>query len=212
MTVSSFCEDDYIQLSALQHYSYCPRQCALIHVEQTWEENIFTAEGRLLHTIADSGGVTVRGNLKTATGVLLCSHAYGVVGKADVVEFHRKNGFWMAFPVEYKRGRPKKLNCDKVQLCMQALCLEDMLGEVITAGALYYGQSRRRQDVFFSPELREETVALTKAVHNLMRRGTLPLPVDDERCPSCSLLMQCMPGAVVPGRARNYLKNLWNES
>ena len=136
-------DDDLIPLSALQHYLYCPRQCALIHVEQQWEENRQTAEGRLLHQRADQPQTELRHGIRTATAMPLASRALGISGIADVVEFHSEQ----PFPVEYKRGRPKAHRADEVQLCAQALCLEEMLGRTVPEGALFYGQTHRRKAV-----------------------------------------------------------------
>ena len=123
-----YTEDDLIQLSALQHLVFCERQCALIHIEQLWNENLFTAEGRIMHDKVDTANKESRGNIRIEYGVPIRSLRLGLIGKADVVEFHRKDdGMWMPFPVEYKRGKPKMDDCDKVQLCAQAICLEEML-------------------------------------------------------------------------------------
>jgi CRISPR-associated exonuclease Cas4 len=194
-------EDDFIQLSAIQHYAYCPRQCALIHLDMAWSENLYTAEGRLLHAKADSGAVEIRGDVQTVTGLRLRSERLGVSGKADVVEFHRREGVWLPFPVEYKRGRPKRHDSDRLQLCMQALCLEEMLSVGVPRGALFYGKTRRREEVVFSEELREKTAALARDVHDLLRRTELPPPAADERCPQCSLLELCLP-RLRPGGVR----------
>ncbi|MDR1947520.1 MAG: CRISPR-associated protein Cas4 [Desulfovibrio sp.] len=207
-----YSEEDFIQLSALQHYSYCPRQCALIHLDMVWSENVFTAEGRLLHDKVDSGKTEIRGNVKTATGLRLCSFRHGVSGTADVVEFHHQNGGWLPFPVEYKHGRPKKHDSDRLQLCMQALCLEEMLSVAVPRGALFYGKTRRREEVEFSEELRSETVALVRDVHVLLRQTVLPPPADDERCPGCSLSDVCLPHLHAGGRrVASYLNSLWKE-
>jgi CRISPR-associated exonuclease Cas4 len=191
--IKVYAESDFIQLSAVQHYAYCPRQCALIHMDMLWAENQATAEGRLLHAKADSGRTERRGDLKTVTGLLLKSASLGLSGKADVVEFHREDGIWRPFPVEYKRGRSKHSPEDRIQLCLQALCLEEMLRLDVPQGALFYGQSRRREDVFFSLELREESVQMARAAHDLLAQAVLPPPVNDARCPGCSLRAQCLP-------------------
>ncbi|MDR2056083.1 MAG: CRISPR-associated protein Cas4 [Desulfovibrio sp.] len=201
-------EDDFIQLSALQHYAYCPRQCALIHMEMAWAENQATAEGRLLHERADSGKVEVRGDLKIVAGLLLRSTVLGVSGKADVVEFHREGSVWRSFPVEYKRGRSKSSDVDRVQLCAQAMCLEEMLGRDVRDGALFYGQSRRREQVFFSGELRENTARVARSAHDLLSQKRLPAPANDARCPGCSLLEQCRPKDAAGRSAFRYLESL----
>ena len=204
-----YSEADFIPLSALQHYLYCPRQCALIHLEQVWTENAHTAEGRLLHEKADSGKTETRGDVKTVTGLLLRSTKLGLSGKADVVEFHCKEGAWLPYPVEYKRGRPKKHDADRAQLCAQAMCLEEMLGLPVLEGALFYGKTRRRQAVTFAAELREQVRQTALDVHEMLRRGTTPLPVVDERCAACSLSEDCLPETIDKRQsASRYLESL----
>lgn len=203
-----YSEDSFIPISALQHYIYCPRQCALIHLDQIWAENAFTAEGRLLHERADSGRTETRGEVKTATGLLLCSRELGLSGKADVVEFRRQDGVWRPYPVEYKRGRPKAHAADKVQLCAQAICLEEVLGLPIPEGALFYGKTRRRQVVSFDNALREEVRRIALATHELLRRGVAPPPEADERCAACSLAEDCLPRAFGRRSASVYLESL----
>ena len=153
----SYPEADFIPISALQHYLYCPRQCALIHLDRAWEENVFTAQGRLMHENAHAAGTESRKNIHAALDCILGSERLGIRGVADIVEFHRINGHWQPYPVEYKRGRPKKSDADRVQLCAQAMCLEEMRQTTITEGALYYGQTRRRETVLFDRQLRELT-------------------------------------------------------
>ena len=203
---------DLIPLSALQHYVFCPRQCALIHVEQIWEENLYTAEGRLLHEKADSGKVEVRGDVKTATGLPLRSLELGLVGKADVVEFHRRGGVWNPFPVEYKRGRPKPHDADIIQLCAQALCLEEMLHLPVQEGALFYGKIRRRQVVAFDASLRKTAQLIAEAAHALIEQRITPAPAADERCIACSLHDQCLPHSLHKRVASSYLQALQREA
>ena len=131
-------------LSALQHIIFCERQCALIHIEQLWSENVFTAEGKIMHDKVDTAKQETRKSVSVEYGVPLRSLRLGLVGKADVVEFHRQEDNWHPFPVEYKRGKPKSNNCDKVQLCAQAICLEEMLNCKINEGALFYGTTRTK--------------------------------------------------------------------
>ena len=190
----SYLADDLLPVSALQHFSYCPRQCALIHIEQAWSENVFTAEGRIMHDKADSNKHESRGNIRIDYSVPLRSLRLGLVGKADVVEFHRgANGTWQPFPVEYKRGKPKAGNCDRVQLCAQAICLEEMLGVEISEGALFYGQTRHRENVVFEEKLRCETADVAGKVHELIKNAVTPKPEYGQKCKSCSLLELCMP-------------------
>lgn len=187
-------EEDLIMISALNQYLYCPRRCALIHIEQVWEENRFTAEGRIMHERVHEEGNESRGDVRIARGVPLRSLEIGIVGMADVVEFHRidKNQ-WQPFPVEYKRGKPKPDHSDAIQLCAQAMCLEEMLGIAVPKGALFYGRTRRRLDVSFDDSLRMEVYETAKRVRELIASGTTPPPVYEKRCESCSLIGECMP-------------------
>ncbi|MBW1727522.1 MAG: CRISPR-associated protein Cas4 [Deltaproteobacteria bacterium] len=214
----NYTEDELIPLSALQHLLFCERQCALIHVEQVWVENLFTAEGRIMHERVDMGNRESRGNIRIEYGMPLRSLRLGLTGKADVVEFHLLNeesssgskskGKWKPFPVEYKRGRPKKDNCDKVQLCAQALCLEEMLNTEISEGAFFYGKTRRRQDVAFDRALRLETEKAAKRAHELIKAGETPKPVYSKKCDSCSFVGLCLPKTIEKSRSVNrYLKN-----
>jgi CRISPR-associated exonuclease Cas4 len=196
--------DDLIFLSALNHYLYCPRRCALIHIEQLWDENLFTAEGRIMHDKVDTANCESRGNVRIEYGVPMRSLRLGLIGKADVVEFHKiDDGMWMPFPVEYKRGKPKMDDCDKVQLCAQAICLEEMIGVEIKSGALFYGRTRRREDVVFDERLRRETEDTAKKVHALIESGTTPKPEYSKKCKKCSLYDLCMPK--VSRKVSNYL-------
>jgi len=199
-----YSEDDLIQLSALQHFMFCERQCALIHIEQLWSENLFTAEGRIMHDKVDTANREVRGKIRIDYGVPLRSLRLGLIGKADVVEFHKQDdGTWQPFPVEYKRGKPKMDDCDKVQLCAQAICLEDMLNLEIKEGALFYGQTRRREDVVFDERLRNETEETAKKVHDLIESGITPKAEYSKKCKLCSLSNLCMPK--VSAKASSYL-------
>jgi CRISPR-associated exonuclease Cas4 len=199
-----YTEEDLIQLSALQHLVFCERQCALIHIEQLWTENLFTAEGRIMHDKVDTANRESRGNIRIEYGVPIRSLRLGLIGKADVVEFHRMDdGTWMPFPVEYKRGKPKMDDCDKVQLCAQAICLEEMLNIEIKRGALFYGQTRRREDVVFEEQLRLETEKAAEKVHSLIESGTSPKAEYSKKCKKCSLFELCMPR--VSCKVSNYL-------
>lgn len=187
-------DDDLIPISALQHYLYCPRQCALIHLEQQWAENRQTAEGRLLHERADAPQIERRRGIRTVTAMPLLDLTLGITGKADVVEFHRAEAGERAFPVEYKRGRPKAHRADEVQLCAQALCLESMLGYRIEAGALFYGQTRRRKDVALDDALRRLTLDTIAQVRMMLFSSTTPTAsYESRRCDACSLLDLCQP-------------------
>jgi len=206
-----YAEDELIPLSALQHYQFCPRQCALIHVEQTWVENRYTAEGRIQHARVDAGGTESRGDVRTAFGVMLRSLRLGLSGKADVLEFHRKaDGGWVPFPVEHKRGRRKEEDWDRIQLCAQSICLEEMLCIPTPEGAIFYGKERRREHVVFSEELRGAVERIAIVVHTLLSSGKTPQSVyDSSKCDNCSLKPVCLPqtsGRV--GRVDRYLRKV----
>lgn len=183
-------EDIALPISGLQHLAFCPRQWALIHLEQAWAENRLTAEGRLLHERADLPGQSRRGALRTVHGMMLESRQLGLSGRADIVEFRPA-----PFPVEYKRGKRKPNDCDLVQLCAQALCLEEMLRTRVPEGAIFYGEPRRRIDVVFTPELRERTVGLAAEMHRLYTDRITPEAIPAPHCTSCSLLNICLPNA-----------------
>lgn len=199
-------ESDYIMLSALQHYQFCPRQCALIHIEQQWAENRYTAEGKVLHERADSGKSQQQGDVRIVRSLLISSQKYGLSGQADVVEF---NADGSVYPVEYKRGRPKPDRCDEVQLCAQAFCLEEMLNVCIEAGALFYGQRRRRKEVVFDRGLRELTLAIIDATREMIGNGRTPAAEYGKKCDSCSMLQLCLPKSCTANRSvRRYLSNM----
>lgn len=204
-------DDDLVPVSALQHLVYCPRQCALIHLEREWAENRWTAEGRVLHERVDQPETETRGDVRVCRAVPLSSRRLGLIGQADVVEFHLgRDGAWTPFPVEYKRGRPKPHDADRVQLCAQALCLEEMLNVAVPEGALFYGRPRRREAVRFDAGLRAATEAAAVAVHELLAAGRLPPPCDDDRCDRCSLRDPC--GVGLPRRsARRWLDRALEE-
>jgi CRISPR-associated exonuclease Cas4 len=206
-----FDEDDLLQLAGLQHLVFCERQWGLIHIEQIWSENRLTAEGRVLHEHAHDAGSESRPGIRIARGLRLHSLRLGLSGEADVVEFRASQASTTGkdacrtrtgqpFPVEYKRGRPKANRCDEVQLCAQALCLEEMFGASIPAGALYYGTPRRRHDVTFSSELRAETERLCARMHELYRSRVTPRAVYAAKCEKCSLLASCMPKSLAGTR------------
>jgi CRISPR-associated exonuclease Cas4 len=188
-------EEDLIPLSALQHYLFCPRQCALIHVEQLWSENRLTAEGRLLHETTAEPGTEQRRGVRTVMAMPIASRRLGVAGIADVVEMHKDGiGGWRPYPVEYKRGRPKAHRADEVQLCAQAMALEEMFGVIIAEGALFYGEPRRRTAVAFDAELRRLTGEVAAAAHAQIAAGVTPPAVYEKRkCAACSLLDLCRP-------------------
>lgn len=193
--------DDLVPLSALQHYLYCPRQCALIHVERLWAENRQTAEGRLLHDRADTPQIERRHGVRTITAMPLSSAELGIAGVADVVEFRAEEGGEPPVPVEYKRGRPKAHRADEVQLCAQALCLEAMFGCRVAEGALFYGQTRRRHTVVFDDALRQLTLETIQATRKMIRGGHTPMArYLAKRCDACSLIELCQPKLLGKGR------------
>lgn len=201
-------EDALIPLSALQHMLFCPRQCALIHVEQLWAEDGATAEGRILHERVDAGRPERRPGVRIARGLALRSLALGVTGKADVVEFHPagKGAPLRPFPVEYKRGRPKSHRADEVQLCAQAVCLEEMFGGEVAEGALFYGETRRRTAVSFDAGLRRVTAETAAAAHAMIAAGLTPAPVLKPACRRCSLQELCQPARLArPGSVARWL-------
>jgi CRISPR-associated exonuclease Cas4 len=215
-------DDQLLPISALQHLLYCPRQCALIHLERLWAENRFTVEGRHLHAKADKGRAEVRRDLRRGRAVPVWSCALGLFGVCDVVEFRaavdpcqttsspqlatsNPQLATIPFPVEYKRGKPKSHDADKVQLCAQAMCLEEMLGTSVPAGALFYGKTRRRQEVIFDPALRELTRSTAVRLHELIGSGRTPAAVyEKKKCDRCSLKDLCLP-RMPAGRAGRYL-------
>jgi CRISPR-associated exonuclease Cas4 len=191
MAVStSEADDDALPISGLQHLAFCPRQWALIHLEQMWVENVRTAEGRLLHERADLPGESRRASVRTVRGMWLRSERLHLTGRADIVEFRPA-----PYPVEYKRGKSKPNDCDTVQLCAQALCLEEMLQSKIERGAIFYGDPRRRLEVDFTPELRARTEELAATMHRLYRSGVTPAATPGPYCRNCSLVDVCLPEA-----------------
>lgn len=186
-----------VPISALQHYLYCDRQCALIHVERIWQENRHTAEGRVLHQRSDHYGHEQRRGVHTAMALPLAHEALGLTGYADVVEFDRRHDPSIVRPIEYKRGRPKAHRADEVQLCAQALCLEEMLGLQIDEGALFYGQTKRRKLVAFDQELRILTENTARATGRVLASGQTPSAVyEPGKCDRCSLFDRCQPQAL----------------
>jgi CRISPR-associated exonuclease Cas4 len=182
-----------LALSALQHLLYCERQCALIHVEQVWAENRFTALGREMHQNAHEGPDESRPGIRITRGLRVVCERLGIAGQCDVVEFHA-NG--RVLPIEYKRGKPKSHRADEVQLCAQGLCLESMLGVFIPEGRLYYGQIRRRLDVAFDEALRALTLQTVDRLRKLLESGITPVAkYEPDRCDNCSLIELCMPKA-----------------
>jgi CRISPR-associated exonuclease Cas4 len=222
-------EDDLLPLSALQHLVFCERQCALIHIEQVWADNPLTLEGSHLHSRVHEDGPRreLRGNVLITRRAAIRSFQLGVSGIADVVEFHRVGsdtetggvhlagltGRWMPLPIEYKRGRPKRDHCDDVQLCAQAICLEEMFGVSIPKGGLFYGKAQHRHHVAFDGELRRKTQEAAARLQALFGAGVTPRAYRQPKCRRCSLLELCRPGAMGPRRsARRFVAEAFSDS
>lgn len=223
--MNRYAEDDLLPLSGLQHLLFCERQAALIHVERLWEDNRYTLEGTHLHRRVDEMGPRRerRDDLLISRGLPLRSFRLGLSGRADVVEFHGVRGdtstedggadrppavrldglpgVWQPFPVDYKRGRPKAGDCDEVQLCAQALCLEEMLEVRVASGALFYGQRKRRHAVEFDEELRRVTCDAARRYHDLIESRQTPLEEPGEKCRRCSLHELCLPETAAIGHS-----------
>ena len=192
-----FREEDYLQLSGLQHFAFCRRQWALIHIENQWAENYRTVDGHLMHEhVHDPTSRESRGDRLTVKGLAVHSTELGISGQCDAVEFYRdstgvplrdREGLWLPYPVEYKRGKPKEHSADELQLCAQAMCLEEMLCCTVPEGALYYGEPRRRTVVSFTPELRGQVRDSLSEMHELYRRRYTPKVKPSKACNACSL-------------------------
>lgn len=218
-----YSEDDLLPLSSLQHLLFCERRAVLVHVEGIWHDNLFTAEGTHLHERVHEAETEVRGDTRIVRGLRLRSMRLGLTGFADAVEFHRiprgerhrleegvklegVPGSWRPFPVEYKRGRLRREEGYEIQLCGQALCLEEALDTRIPDGAIYYGKTRRRLAVEFDDDLRARTQKAATRLHDLFRETITPPARYEKKCDKCSLFHLCLPKTVTPGRsARAYL-------
>lgn len=212
--------EDLHPISALQHMAFCPRQAGLIHLEQAWEENQQTAEGRTLHERCDEGYVEFRRGLRQFSGVHVSSEKFGLFGRLDVIEVEKVgegpdtaaflglSGVWKLRPVEFKRGKPKDEDCDRIQLCAQALCLEEMTGIEIGEGAIFYGKIRRRDDVALDASLRSRTLEVIGDFDAMMRSRKLPNPVWKVGCRSCSLIGICQPKSMAMENLEGYRKEL----
>lgn len=199
-------EEDIVMISAIEHYSYCQRQCALIHVEQVYDENVFTLRGSRVHERADVPNWEMNGSTRIERALPLWSELYGLNGRADTVEF-RADG--TIYPVEYKHGPRRQHKHDDLQLCAQAVCLEEMFGQRVKEGAIYHHSTRRRREVEFTPELRDELEEIVVQIRRMRLTGQMPPPVNDARCPNCSLVDACAPAALVAGRQAYHLRQLY---
>lgn len=194
--------DSPVMLSALEHFAYCPRQCALIHLEQTFDENIYTLRGQVVHENVDVPSGHELHDTRFERAMPLWSDELGLTGKADMVEFHGD----VPYPVEYKSGKRRKGSSEKIQLCAQALCLEEMLGVSVPEGALYWYGSRKRVAMTFDEALRRQTLDVIEKTRELLESGVVPRAVDDERCDNCSLRASCLPELDEHARLeKNYL-------
>ncbi len=213
----SYQEADYLQLSGLQHFSFCRRQWALIHVEQQWKDNLRTVEGDILHERAHDETIRERSRDKiTFRGLRISSCKLGISGSCDVVEFIRsdrgtrlagEDGLWQPYPVEYKRGSSKLIDADRLQLCAQAMCLEEMLGCSISEGALYYGETHRREVVELTEELRAEVTQMLLEMHDYYRRGYTPKVKPGKHCNACSMKELCLPVLYRTSSANDYIRS-----
>lgn len=204
-------DDYFLPISALQHYAYCPRQFALIHVEQVWEENYFTADGNRLHQRVDTGEAEQRGGKRSERSVLLRSETYKLTGKMDLLEVIEEQVIQF-YPVEYKRGKPKKEDWDRIQLCAQALCIEEMRSVEVRVGAIWYWETRCRVPVVFDETLRQKTQTAIKNAHNIRASGKTPAPTDiKKRCRACSLIELCQPDTFRIDKSANYVKELFKD-
>lgn len=211
-----YAEEDYLMLSGLQHFAFCRRQWAIIHIEQQWADNYRTTAGELMHRKAhEEGSFEKRGDLLIVRGLRIFSRELGLSGQCDVVEFRQDgngvglsgyDGKWLPIPVEYKRGEPKENNADELQLCAQAVCLEEMFQTDIEEGCLYYGENRRRKHVELTTPLREEVKKLTKEMHDLFQKGYTPNVKPDKRCKACSLENLCVPKLKKAINVRTYIE------
>lgn len=218
----SYAEEEFLLLSGLQHFKFCRRQWALIHLEQQWAENYRTVDGELMHSNAhDADFRESRGDLIITRGVSVFSPTLGVSGQCDVLEYRRgdagipirgKEGLWQPFPVEYKRGSPREDTGDALQLCGQAMCLEEMLCCAIPEGALYYGEIRRRVNVAFTEELRGEVRQMLAQMHELYQRGHTPKVKPTKSCNACSLKELCLPKLMKSRSVSDYLKKAMEEA
>ncbi|MBK9493325.1 MAG: CRISPR-associated protein Cas4 [Aquimonas sp.] len=186
-------ESDPIPLSALQHWAYCPRQCALIHLEQAFADNVHTARGQAVHHLVDTPGYEIKSGVRVERALPLWSDQHQLIGKADLVEFHPDG---RVYPVEFKHGAKRQKVWDDLQLAAQAMCLQEMLGRPVMQGAIFHASSHRRREVSITPALRELVIQTAEAIRQMLAAGRLPPPVNDARCKECSLQEICQPQAL----------------
>ena len=211
MSINVTDDPQRLMLSALQHYAYCPRQFALIHVEQAWAENRFTAEGKILHERVDSGAAEQRKGIRYERGVLLLSEKLELTGKMDLLEIESGDPL-LYRPVEYKRGKPKIEDWDRIQLCAQALCIEEMRSTHVNQGAIWYWEVRKREAVQIDDSLRAETLDTISSAKAVLASGKTPPPTDDrKRCRACSLIDLCQPDLFRGDRSVKYASDLYSQ-
>lgn len=211
-------EEDFLQVSGIQHYLFCRRQWALIHIEGLWAENEKTVDGEFFHKRAhDSAGREKRGDIIIAHGMYIHSRGLGLSGQCDIVEFHKdskgislndEEDLWLPYPIEYKRGKEKPGDCDLAQVCAQAMCLEEMYCCQITEGAIYYGEKRHRMEVSFSEDLRASVRQAILEMHSLVKKGYTPKVKKRKSCDSCSLQEVCFPVLLEHESTADYLKRM----
>jgi CRISPR-associated exonuclease Cas4 len=216
-------DEDLLPISALQHLVFCERQCALIHVEREWAENQRTAEGHTLHERVDEGYREYRRGVKQFAGIYVRSLALGLYGRLDMLELQKVeeahgtstcaflglDGSWELHPVEFKRGKPKKHLADHVQLCAQAMCLEEMTASAVASGSMFYGEIRRREQIQFNTELRLLTTRTAARFKEIVERHELPPPVWKKHCRACSLIGICQPRVRDGTRTQSYRDELF---
>ena len=199
---------DAVALSALQHWIYCPRQCGLIHLEQAFEENSHTARGQAVHHLVDTPGYEIKSGVRVERALPVWSDRYNLIGKADLVEFHPDGS---VYPVEFKHGAKRQKLHDDIQLAAQAVCLEEMLGRPVPAGAIFHATSHRRREVIVTPELTRLVIDTADAIRSMLESGKLPPAVNDARCRECSLKGICQPEALAQsGRHHRQRLSLFN--
>lgn len=214
-------DEDCIMISGLQHIVFCPRQWGLIHIEQQWVENFLTADGRQMHERVDSGYREFRKGIRQYSSLYVKSLKYGINGQTDLIEAIKNDsdtgndipllglkGNWTLYPVEFKHGKPKTNDSDKVQLCAQALCLEEMTNSKIPMGAIFYGEIKRRDEIVFDDALRKTTIDYIELAHKLLDSGVLPPAKFGKSCKACSLFELCMPNKLSDSKLVNYRKEL----
>jgi len=204
--------DDVLAISAIQHHAYCPRQFALIHVEQVWADNSFTAEGQILHQRVDAGEPEQRGAVRFERAVQLRSERLGLVGKLDLLEIEKTGDGFIYRTVEYKRGKPKVYNWDRLQVCAQALCLEEMRKVHITEAAIWYWETRHREIIPLDAALRDQTAQVIQSALTLIQSGHTPEPTSEiKRCKACSLIDLCEPDVFRRDRSSAYVRTIFEQ-